>query len=290
MRVLTIINGYSISEDILRFSAQITHRANDLITQMTVIALIKSHPALVAETTIDNIKRQFFGLQASIRICHSLAEIIREAEEGEYDLVITEEKHSSKFMSVIKDSTAIRIAENVPCSVLIFKALAHPINRILLCDSGAENSQAVRQFATLLTDLLDGEQEITVLHVMSQISAGPGVRGKQLRAEIEELIQEHTPEGELLKRDMDVLDQRGVHPTPKVRHGLVVDEILAEAHNGAYDLVVIGAHHQEGWQHFLLDNIAHKIITHIDRSVLVIKSRRPTSFPARHPSVYHPKG
>ena len=46
---------------------------------------------------------------------------------------------------------------------------------------------------------------------------------------------------------------------PVVRHGLVVDEILAEALFGDYDLVVIGAHRKK-WQQFLLDNLARLII------------------------------
>jgi nucleotide-binding universal stress UspA family protein len=56
-----------------------------------------------------------------------------------------------------------------------------------------------------------------------------------------------------------------------VRHGLVVDEILAEAQRGDYDLVVIGAYRSEGWQRILLDDQAHKIIVQLDRPVLVVR-------------------
>jgi nucleotide-binding universal stress UspA family protein len=106
---------------------------------------------------------------------------------------------------------------------------------------------------------------------MSQICAGPGVRDKQLLAEAEELMEEHAPEGELLEQDMKRLELPGVHARPKVRHGLVVDEILAEAQAGDYDLVVIGAHQGESWQRILLDDIAHKILMQMDRPVLVVR-------------------
>ena len=43
----------------------------------------------------------------------------------------------------------------------------------------------MRRFTTRLAEWLGGEEEVTVLHVMSQLSAGPGVRGQQLRAEAE---------------------------------------------------------------------------------------------------------
>jgi nucleotide-binding universal stress UspA family protein len=106
---------------------------------------------------------------------------------------------------------------------------------------------------------------------MSQMTAGPGVRGKQLRASAEELIQEHTPEGELLERDMEILEQLNLRAQPKIRHGLVVDEILEEARSGNYDLVVIGAHRGAGWERFLLDDLAYQIIEQMNHPVLVVR-------------------
>jgi nucleotide-binding universal stress UspA family protein len=119
--------------------------------------------------------------------------------------------------------------------------------------------------------MLDGEEEITVLHVMSQIIAAPGVPDHQLYADVQELIAEDAPEGRLLAQDLRQLDRQGIHPIAKVRHGLVVDEILAEARAGDYDLVVIGAHRGEGWQRFLLDDLAHKILAQMDRPVLIVR-------------------
>jgi nucleotide-binding universal stress UspA family protein len=106
---------------------------------------------------------------------------------------------------------------------------------------------------------------------MSQITAGPGASGEQLQADAEELIQNHAPEGQLLERDIQILEQLNLHPRPKVRHGLVVDEILTEARDGDYDLVVIGAHRGEGWRRILLDDLAHQIIGQLDRPVLVVR-------------------
>jgi nucleotide-binding universal stress UspA family protein len=123
----------------------------------------------------------------------------------------------------------------------------------------------------LLPSLLKQVDELTVLHVMSQIAAGPGVPGWELRAEAGELIQKHTPEGAWLQEGLARLEQLNVRPEAKVRHGLIVREILAEARSGDYDLVVIGAHPAKGWQRYLLDDLAREIIAQVDRPVLVIK-------------------
>jgi nucleotide-binding universal stress UspA family protein len=129
----------------------------------------------------------------------------------------------------------------------------------------------LNRFLKLSVDLLDGTGEIVVLHVMSQMSAGPGVRGKQLRSGTEELINERAPEGELLQWDIEVLDNLGLHARAKVRHGLVVEEILDEVQSEDYDLVVIGAYRGEGWQRILLDDLAHRLVVELDRPVLVVR-------------------
>jgi nucleotide-binding universal stress UspA family protein len=85
------------------------------------------------------------------------------------------------------------------------------------------------------------------------------------------LINERAPEGELLQRDIEVLDKLGVHARAKVRHGLVVEEILYEVQGEDYDLVVIGAYRGEGWQRILLDDLAHRLVVELDRPVLVVR-------------------
>ena len=115
------------------------------------------------------------------------------------------------------------------------------------------------------------DADITVLHVMSQISSAPGIQGAQLRANADELIRQHAPEGELLANDLALLSRHDLSARPKIRHGLAVDEILAEAIEGNYDLIVIGGHRTGGWPALLLDDLAHEIITHLDRSLLVMR-------------------
>jgi nucleotide-binding universal stress UspA family protein len=77
----------------------------------------------------------------------------------------------------------------------------------------------------------------------------------------------------MLERDIQMLEKPGIHPSPTVRHGLVVDEILAEARSGDYDLVVVGAHSNGDPKSFLLDNIAHQIMKRINRSILIVREK-----------------
>lgn len=274
MHILMATGGSPHSELVLRVGAQIAGRVGRTPTILTVVRREVDYPRAEAilVRACQLLKPEVPNVRTSIRIGHPAEEIIREAEEGNYNLVIVGEKQRHDVVTrFLLGSTAERVVEYAPCPVIIAKGQARPIQRILLCDSGADGPSLLDRFTQQLPKLIGNEEEVTVLHVMSQISAGPGVRGAQLRAAAEELIHNHTPEGELLERDIQFLEQLSVHPRPKVRHGLVVEEILEEAQGGDYDLVVIGAHRGEGWRRILLDDLARQIIVQMDRPVLVVR-------------------
>lgn len=275
MRLLIATGSTLRSELVLTLGRYIAQRLDPSPTALIVIKRAADRPT--AETflahAIETLAPFTHTVRTRVRVGRPAEEIVQEAEEGDYGLVIVGERERRGLaLRFLCGSTAIRVVEHAPCPAIIAKGKIGPIHKLLLCEAGAEDSSLVSRFLAHLPGLVTGEEEITVLHVMSQISAGPGVRGKQLRASALELIEEHSPEGQVLEGDMQTLAKWCAHCRPKVRHGLVVDEILAEAESGDYDLVVIGAHPGEGWRRVLLDDLASQIITRIHRPVLVVRS------------------
>lgn len=277
MKILIATGGSTHSEAAIHFCSHIIQHITSENTQPVVLTVVKQQSEYAEATAIlDHACRLLhngeINPETRIRVGHPAEEIIREAEEGHYHLVIVgERQHHRPMTRFILGSTAERVVEHAPCPVMIAKGKIGPIHRILLCDSGIESPSLPERFVTQLGKLFRGDEDVTILHVMSQMSAGPGVRGKQLRASAEDLMKEHSVEGQLLERDIRALEQLNIRPQPKIRHGLVVDEILAEARSGDYNLVVIGAHRGEGWRRILLDDLAHELITHIDRPIIIVR-------------------
>ncbi len=276
MRILLVNDGSSQAENALSFGAQLARRVS---IPPTILAMI-DQPVQDAPSEAESILKRSVDLLGNlevrtlVRTGDPYEQIIIEIDQGDYDLVIIGDKRPGDLLrQFFWRSSAVKVAEHASCSVVIVRGTARPIHRILLCDSGVKKPSLLSQLVVQLAAVLEGEEDVTVLHVMSQVSAGPGVRGKHLRAGADELIQEHTPEGELLEQDLIMLDVPGVHPTPKVRHGLVADEILAEARSGDYDLVVVGAHPLSSEGRFLLDNIGHQVLKNIDRPILVVRKK-----------------
>jgi nucleotide-binding universal stress UspA family protein len=251
-----------------------TGRTGDIPTVLSIARheYDRAHAEMVLARACQFLGTACTKVDTKIRVGYPAEEIVREAEEGEFGLVILGEKqHHDLKTRFWLGSTAVRVVEHAPCPVIIAKGKIEPLHHILLCDSGLHTPALVNRFTAQLAGLIKGGEEITVLHVMSQISAGPGVTGEDLQANTQELIANHTPEGELLERDREVLQYLNVACHPKVRRGFVVDEILQEAKERDYSLVVIGAFRGQGWRRILLDDLAHQIIAKVDRPVLVVR-------------------
>jgi nucleotide-binding universal stress UspA family protein len=273
MQLLVATGGSAHSDLALQMSVQLAYLSQKTSTILTVIRNPEDRQR--AEEVQRRARAQFeaegIEVNAIIRVGQPELSILHEVIDGDYDLLVLGDRQLHRISTRLRGSVSERLARQAPCAVLIVKGMVRPIRRVLLCDSGVVEPPLRQRFlAEGLGRLLEHEVDVTVLHVMSQISAGPGINGAQLRADADELIRNHSPEGELLAEDVRSLAPVAGRTRPKVRHGFVVDEIMAEAREGDYDLVVIGAHREHGWQRFLLDDIAHEIITQIDRHLLVI--------------------
>lgn len=273
MRVLVCTGGASHSEIAIQ---QVAELAKVIPTDITVLTVIKH-----AEDQKEADKALARGvdiLQAAVpapttktRVGNIAAEIRREASLGNYDLVVLGQRPSHNIFARLRGVVTTDVVDHTAMPVLIVKGKPRPLERILICDSGAQSPNLMQQFRRHLPEILAKVKDITILHVMSQISAAPGVVDVDLVSSAEELMNAHAPEGTWLEQDVDYLQAMSMSPKTKVRHGLVIDEIVAEARAGNYDMVVIGAHRTENLPRFLLDDQARELVGELDRSTLVVR-------------------
>ena len=273
MRILIATGGGGHSDSAVQLGAEIVTVTGFTLTLLMVIKheAEYAHTEAVLARAVVHTTLDAANVQTKIQVGNRAKEIIRESEEGGYDLVIIGSKPTQKLATRLLGTTTEWVVSHAPCPVLIAKGNTRRIRRILLCVSGANSPSPPTLFTARLIPYLDELYAITVLHVMSQISPGPTTSDEwQLDAGAAELIQKNEPEGELLQQDILALAGSHAPVQPRIRHGLVVEEILSEAQGGSYDLIVIGAHQTRGWQRFLLDDLAHQIVVQADRPVLVV--------------------
>lgn len=272
MHFLIATAGDEHSDQAVRLGAQLACHARATITIMTVAAheSDRAQADAVLTRTLTLVNLEAVNVKTKVCVGEVVAEIAREAETANYDLLIIGSQPDHGILTRLTGPTSERILAHSPRPVLIVKGETGSFHKILVCSSGANGYDGPSRSAIRLSPILSGTT-ITLLHVMSQISASLDARdGWQLQATADELIEEESPEGQLLEERLSMLENSGFQVEAKVRHGLVVDEILDELSSGNYDLIVIGAHSASGWKRYLLDDVAHQIITRADRPVLVV--------------------
>jgi len=273
MRVLIAITSLPYCDSVLELGVEVAKLTEEIPTLLTVIRREsqREHVAATVKEAYGRLRGVAPQLRTEVRVGPPAKRVLQEIDFGEYDLVIVTNPECRGIMArFVMDATVDRVVRQAPCPVMIAKGRIRPIRHILLCDSGAQSPSLLERFVSQVRMLVRRDVDVTVLHVMSQMSAGPGVKGTQLRADADELIREHSPEGELLQQDIDILRRIHVDSQPKVRHGLVVQEIVEEANSSDYDLVVIGGGRPVGWQRVLLDDLGDQIISQVNLPVLVL--------------------
>ena len=287
MRLLLCTDGSPHGQAAIRFGAILGRRSPEATTVLGVVetpsfwqAENRSEASHI-QRALEEARHLLAGApepRFRTRKGHAAEEILEEAASGDYDLVVVGARGRRGITRFLLGSTAERIARHAPVPVLIVRGARDAMERVLVCTAGKEPGLAAVKCGGQVAHLIGAQ--VTVLHVMSQIAGRPVLPPdalEDLEAPAQTLMEHHTPEGICLEEAMDILTGLEVPARPLVRHGPVVEEILDEARQGAYDLLVIGAHATAGLMGLLLDDIAHQIISHADRPILVARPRREGS-------------
>jgi hypothetical protein len=87
------------------------------------------------------------------------------------------------------------------------------------------------------------------------------------------VLQSDSALGRSLRHQHRMLQQLNVACTVRLRHGLVVPELLAELRQAAYDLVVAGSSPaRDPVRAYLLGNVTREVIRHARWPVLIVRS------------------
>ncbi|MBM9514606.1 universal stress protein [Desulfogranum marinum] len=155
------------------------------------------------------------------------------------------------------------------------------IQKILYATDLSDNAKYAAGYAALLADKLDAE--ITVLHVLDDLSwSSKNLIANYLSEEQLKEIQRHkvSKYKEMMQQRIKQFCEEAANETKKcqflaertlIREGNPAQEILDEAHEGDYDMVVIGTHGLGALATALLGNTARRVVRRCLKPVTVIR-------------------
>ena len=270
MRILLCTNGSSHTARALEMGVRVAQRAASAVDILVVVERDREKETRrMAETAAANLKAAGIPVTILRRTGRMAEEVVHQAKAAPYDLVIIGSRGRRGVVRLLLGSVALHVTEHAPTSVLVVKGHARDLRQFLVCSSAGPVSEHTVRFAGRLARALGAS--VTLLHVMSQLPLAKDAVPDDLEASAEELIQRGSREGIHLSRMLDLLAAEGQVGRAVVRHGLVRDEIIAEAREGRYDLLVTGAHVTPGLNARLVDNLGADILLAAKQPVLVVR-------------------
>jgi len=196
-------------------------------------------------------------------------QLLRQADANDYDLIVVGSRGRKGLKRLLAGSRACAILGGAATSVLVVKRRApEVIGDILVCSAAGPASAETVRFAARMAHALGAS--VTLLHVMSQVALEEGADEADLEAEADELMERHAREGVHLENMLQILRDEDVGAKAIVRHGLVVEEILAEARSGHFDMMIIGAHTTPDIAGLLSSDLSQRIMLAVKRPILIV--------------------
>jgi nucleotide-binding universal stress UspA family protein len=113
---------------------------------------------------------------------------------------------------------------------------------------------------------------VTLLHVMAE---PPAIYADLVRLEedVDQLLSSGSELGRNLVRQKKDLEALGVRTEVHVRHGIVIDQVFAEARAGNHDLIVTGSSPARGpLRHYIMGDLTRSILNRAECPVLVARA------------------
>jgi len=271
MHILVCTIGSKRRETTLRFSLAVARAVAGRVTFLGVVNKQRKVAELFAFLQEAAAELAGDGLDVRVQVEAGDAEslVMAELDADEYDLVALGALAGKRSRRKFLDSVAMRIIERARVSVLCVKGGRTGLSKMLICASGTELGHlSIWAGATVACG---AGANATVLHVVDALPAMyTGL--EQMEETLTECLQSDTQTASELRWATQVVKAECEVSEVKLRRGIVVDEILAEAEAGDYDLIVIGSSEVAGGlRRALMGNLAREVMVRAERPVLVVR-------------------
>ncbi len=234
-----------------------------IVEELQVYNLFGTVPALKREEILAERKMMMketeklgekFGIKITGKILEGISpaeELLREAYEGEFDLIIIGSHGRSVLVECLLGGVSSQMVHHSQLPVLVVKNI-RGFSRILMCTGGSKYADDAIEYASEIAE--KAGSSVTVL------SVAPSMDPK---------IVEHA--WRIADKASETLERRGIRSNPRVRTGHPAEEILNEAREGDYHLIVMGYKGTSAVVDLLLGDVVSRVMHHSRRPTLVFR-------------------
>ncbi len=270
MKVLICSDGHKQAEKAIRYLATTAAACGAEATLLGIVEHPSDEAALqeALRHQAQILRDKKVAVEFVTKAGNPLEEIQKRTREQAFDLVLigAERKTGGPFVMSAK---AYHIIKSVEPPVLVFIGERTGLQRVLICSGGQETiNRAVKLTGELACKT---RLSVTVLHVLPE---PPAIYSEMIEREdnAAELLNTNSTLGRNLRAEKEALEKFGLDAQIKLRHGLVVPEILEEVTQGDYDLVVTGSTLAGGsLRTYIMGDITSEVVNRAVVPVLVVR-------------------
>jgi nucleotide-binding universal stress UspA family protein len=201
-------------------------------------AIDDTHPLEnVFEKAVGLFKAQ--GAEYRLEVRNGGAEkIVSQEAQSNDSIVVLSPLGRTQFQRLMAGRSVRSFIEAIEEPLLYVPSVRVPVKRILISVGGLGYDVNVEHIAMQIA--MKSGAEVVFLHIVPPIDLNYPT-AEAISKNWQHLTETDTPVGRSLRLSLENARAAGIHALVKVRHGNVIEEILAETLEGKYDLLCMGS-------------------------------------------------
>jgi nucleotide-binding universal stress UspA family protein len=272
MKILICSDGTPAADDAARLGTMLC----GALQADTVLLGIAEKPANQSSLS-DALEKQAGWLRANnvlpqieLRAGDPVRQIVSQTTNVKYDFVIIGARKTGSGGLHRRSEKAYEVIKSIPPPVLVAMGEWAQLKQFLVCTGGKEFIEEAVQLTGKLAAGVGAA--VTLLHVMAE---PPAIYADLVRLEedVDRLLESNSELGINLRTQKRDLGKLGVPTQVHIRHGIVIDQVFAEARENNYDLIVTGSSQARGMlRHYIMGDVTRSILNHANCPVLVARA------------------
>ena len=272
MKILISSDGKPAADDATRIGGTLARAARAEITLLGIAEQPEHEQPLreALDAQAQLLRAENVTPQIVVRSGDPIEGILKETESIQYDFVVIGSRRTRTSGLYWRTEKTYEVIKAVPVPILVAIGDCKRFQRFLVCTGGKEYIDDAVQLTGKVAAAVGGA--VMLLHVMAE---PPAIYADLVRLEedLDRLLESGSELGLNLVRQKQELEKLGVNVTVRVRHGIVIEQVFAEAHEGDHDLIVTGSSQARGTlRHYIMGDLTRMILNRADCPVLVARS------------------
>ncbi|HEV3391988.1 MAG TPA: universal stress protein [Chthoniobacterales bacterium] len=272
MKILICSDGMPAADSATKLGSMLAAPLQAEATLLGIAEKSTDEPALrsALEKQAQWLREKNVSPQIVVGAGDPVRQIVDETTKSKYDLVIIGARRTGSTGPHWRSEKMYEVIKSISPPVLVAMGEWAELKRFLVCTGGKEFIEAALQLTGQLAKAVGAS--ITLLHVMAE---PPAIYADLVRLEedVTRLLESNSELGINLRAQKEDLEELGVSAEVRVRHGIVVEQVFAEARERNYELIVTGSSQARGMlRHYIMGDLTRSILNHANCPVLVARA------------------